>query len=116
MISPGPALREWEYPGAEEFRTLHSELTAYFNETVEHLIANAMKSDGNDETLEQRQLPRVLPMSQSSDQKPQMTRFSAERPPARRVLHCSTSQALRHVSGIRSQKLGDGDPWDHFRR
>ncbi|MFV1878638.1 hypothetical protein [Nioella sp.] len=42
---------------AEEFRTLHRELTAYFNETVEHLIADAMKSDGNDETLEQRQLP-----------------------------------------------------------
>ena len=42
---------------AEEFRTLHQELTAYFNETVEHLIADAMKSDGNDETLEQRQLP-----------------------------------------------------------
>jgi hypothetical protein len=42
---------------AEEFRTLHQELTAYFNETVEHLIADAMKSDGNDETLEQPQLP-----------------------------------------------------------
>lgn len=43
---------------AEEFRTLHLALTAYFNETVEHLIADAMKSDGDDETLEQRQLPR----------------------------------------------------------
>ena len=43
---------------AEEFRTLHRELTAYFNETVEHLIADAMRSDGNDETLEQRQLLR----------------------------------------------------------
>ena len=42
---------------AEEFRTLHQELTAYFNETVEHLIADAMKSDGNDETLEPPQLP-----------------------------------------------------------
>ena len=42
---------------AEEFRTLHRELTAYFNETVEHLIADAMKSDGNDETLEQPQSP-----------------------------------------------------------
>lgn len=42
---------------AEEFRTLHRELTAYFNQTVEHLIADAMKSDGNDEALEQRQLP-----------------------------------------------------------
>ncbi|WP_101069210.1 hypothetical protein [Roseovarius salinarum] len=42
---------------AAEFRTLHKELTAYFNATVEHLIADAMKSDGSDETLEQRQLP-----------------------------------------------------------
>jgi hypothetical protein len=42
---------------AEEFRTLHRELTVYFNETVEHLIADAMRSDGDDETLEQRQLP-----------------------------------------------------------
>ncbi|MBK1636866.1 hypothetical protein [Rhodovulum adriaticum] len=42
---------------AEEFRTLHRELTAYFNETVEHLIADMMKSDGNDEMLEQPQLP-----------------------------------------------------------
>ena len=42
---------------AAEFRTLHKELTSYFNATVEHLIADAMKSDGSDETLEQRQLP-----------------------------------------------------------
>ena len=42
---------------AAEFRTLHEELTAYFNATVEHLIADAMKSDGSDETLEQRRLP-----------------------------------------------------------
>ena len=41
----------------EEFSTLHRELTAYFNETVDHLIADAMKSDGDDETLEQRRLP-----------------------------------------------------------
>ncbi len=41
----------------EEFRTLHRELTAYFSEMVEHLIADAMKSDGDDETLEQRRLP-----------------------------------------------------------
>jgi hypothetical protein len=40
-----------------EFGTLHRELTAYFNETVDHLIADAMKSDGDDETLEQRRLP-----------------------------------------------------------
>lgn len=46
----------FEQTVAEEFRTLHRELTRYFNETVEHLIADAMRSDGNDETLEQRRL------------------------------------------------------------
>jgi len=43
---------------AAEFRTLYREVTAYFDETVNHLIADAMKSDGDDETLEQRQLPK----------------------------------------------------------
>lgn len=46
----------FEQTAAEEFRTLHRELTGYFTETVEYLIADAMKSDGNDETLEQRRL------------------------------------------------------------
>jgi len=41
---------------AAEFRALHGELTAYFDETVNHLIANAMRSDGDDETLEQRRI------------------------------------------------------------
>jgi hypothetical protein len=31
-------------------------LTTYFGEMVNHLIANVMKSDGDDETLEQRQI------------------------------------------------------------
>jgi len=43
---------------AAEFRALYREVTAYFDETVNHLIADAMKSDGDDETLEQRQLPK----------------------------------------------------------
>ncbi len=43
---------------ASEFRTLYPEVTAYFEATVNHLIADAMKSDGDDETLERRQLPR----------------------------------------------------------
>lgn len=43
---------------AHEFHTLHREVTAYFDEMVNHLIADAMKSDGDDETLEQRQLPK----------------------------------------------------------
>ena len=43
---------------ASEFRTLYREVTAYFDETVNHLIADAMKSDGDDEALEQRQLPK----------------------------------------------------------
>ncbi len=47
----------FEQTVGKEFRILHRELTGYFNETVEHLIADAMKSDGDDETLEQRRLP-----------------------------------------------------------
>lgn len=41
---------------AAEFRALHRELTSYFGEMVNHLIGNVMKADGDDETLEQRQL------------------------------------------------------------
>jgi len=41
---------------AAEFQELHRELTTYFGEMVNHLIANVMKSDGDDETLEQRQI------------------------------------------------------------
>ena len=47
----------FEQTVGKEFRILHRELTGYFNETVEHLIADAMKSYGDDETLEQRRLP-----------------------------------------------------------
>ena len=43
---------------AAEFRTLHRELTNYFDEMVNHLITDVMKSDGDDETLEQRQIGR----------------------------------------------------------
>ena len=43
---------------AAEFQALHRELTTYFDETLNHLIANVMKSDGDDETLEQRQIGR----------------------------------------------------------
>ncbi|UOA26047.1 hypothetical protein [Pseudosulfitobacter sp. DSM 107133] len=42
----------------EEFRILHRELTTYFGDMVDHLIADVMKSDGDDETLEQRKLSR----------------------------------------------------------
>ena len=41
-----------------QFRTLHRELTTYFDEMVTHLITDVMKSDGDDETLEQRQIGR----------------------------------------------------------
>lgn len=34
-----------------EFRTSHAELVAYFKDTVDHLIADAMKSDGDDENI-----------------------------------------------------------------
>ncbi len=47
----------FEHTVGEEFRMLHQELTAYFSEMVDHLIADAMRSDGDDETLEQRRLP-----------------------------------------------------------
>jgi hypothetical protein len=43
---------------AAEFRTLHRELTTYFDEMANHLITDVMKSDGDDETLEQRQIGR----------------------------------------------------------
>lgn len=39
-----------------EFNTLHSELVAYFKDTVDHLIADAMKSDGDDGNLERPQI------------------------------------------------------------
>ena len=47
---------EFERTIAAEFQSLHRELTGYFSEMVEHLIGNVMKSDGDDETLEQRQI------------------------------------------------------------
>lgn len=43
---------------AAEFQELHRELTTYFGEMVNHLIANVMKSDGDDDALEQRQIGR----------------------------------------------------------
>jgi hypothetical protein len=49
---------DFERTIAAEFRTLHRELTTYFDEMVTHLITDVMKSDGNDETLEQRQIGR----------------------------------------------------------
>lgn len=49
---------EFEQTIAAEFQELHRELTTYFGEMVNHLIANVMKSDGDDETLEQRQIGR----------------------------------------------------------
>ena len=50
--------RVFEASVAAEFRTLHRELIGYFDEMVDHLIADAMRGDGNDETLEQRQIGR----------------------------------------------------------
>lgn len=41
-----------------EFKTLHAELVAYFKDTVDHLIADAMKSDGEDANLERPQIGR----------------------------------------------------------
>jgi len=41
-----------------EFCGLQSELSIYFEETVEHLIRTAMQSDGDDSALEMAQLPQ----------------------------------------------------------
>lgn len=49
---------EFERTVLAEFQTLHRELVHYFNETVDHLIADAMKSDGDDDTLELRPIGR----------------------------------------------------------
>lgn len=43
---------------APEFQMLHRELTGCFDGMVNHLVANVMKSDGDDETLEQRRIGR----------------------------------------------------------
>ncbi|TLP42305.1 hypothetical protein FDK21_20030 [Cohaesibacter sp. CAU 1516] len=40
-----------------EFSALQTELEIYFEETVDHLIKVAMHSDGDDSSLEVRQLP-----------------------------------------------------------
>ena len=40
-----------------EFSSLQSELELYFEETVDHLITTAMRSDGDDSGLEAAQLP-----------------------------------------------------------
>lgn len=49
---------EFERTVLAEFNTLHSELVAYFKDTVDHLIADAMKSDGDDDSLERPQIDR----------------------------------------------------------
>jgi hypothetical protein len=45
---------EFETTIAAEFQTLHRELTRYFEEMVDHLITDVMRSDGDDEALELR--------------------------------------------------------------
>ncbi|ETD02141.1 hypothetical protein U717_08290 [Rhodobacter capsulatus R121] len=50
--------RVFEATVAAEFRTLHRDLIGCFDEKADHLIADAMRGDGNDETLEQRQIGR----------------------------------------------------------
>ena len=49
---------EFEKTVLAEFHTLHSELVAYFRDTVDHLIADAMRSDGDDGDLERPQIGR----------------------------------------------------------
>ncbi len=50
MVRVRPAA--FERTVGAEFRTLHEELVAYFKDTVDHLIADAMKSDGDDANIE----------------------------------------------------------------
>ena len=40
-----------------EFSMLHTELEGYFEDVTDHLISRAMGSDGDDSTLDLRQLP-----------------------------------------------------------
>ncbi len=40
----------------EEFIMLHDELASYFNDVTDDLITRAMRSDGDDSTLDQQQL------------------------------------------------------------
>lgn len=47
---------EFERTVLAEFHKLHSELAAYFHDTVDHLIADAMKSDGDDRNIERPQI------------------------------------------------------------
>ena len=49
---------EFEQTIAAAVPDAHRELTTYFDEMVNHLITDVMKSDGDDETLEQRQIGR----------------------------------------------------------
>jgi len=49
---------EFERTVAAEFHALHQELANYFAEMVDHLISDVMKSDGDDDNLEQRQIAR----------------------------------------------------------
>lgn len=50
--------RDFERRIVAEFRNLHRELISYFDEMVNHLITDVMRSDGDDETLEMRQIAR----------------------------------------------------------
>jgi hypothetical protein len=52
--------RERDFDGQvwPEFSALHTELAFYFEEMVDHLITDAMRSDGDDSGLEAAQLAR----------------------------------------------------------
>jgi hypothetical protein len=48
----------FEQTVSAEFQALHRELGSYFQEIVDHLISDAMHSDGNDDNLEVLKLAR----------------------------------------------------------
>lgn len=41
-----------------EFNRLQTELELYFEETVDHLVTTAMRSDGDDSDLQAARMPR----------------------------------------------------------
>jgi hypothetical protein len=54
VVRANPAV--FEQTVLAEFTELHRELVRYFSETVDHLLADAMRSDGNDDNMEAPQI------------------------------------------------------------
>lgn len=83
---------------ATEFRALYRESTANFDETVKHLISDAMKSDGDDQTLERRQLPRyhTEPIRRPGRGRRGLFRANPSQRCVRRQSWTTSPRAIRH--------------------